>query len=224
LQQATGAAGGAAITLTKRIPVAAGLGGGSSDAAAALLGLRRLWRVDRDKSAVYRIAAELGSDVPFFLRGGTALGSGRGDALELLPMPVERFAVVVTPRYLGADDGKTSRLYGLLKSQHFTDGSSTGAVVFRIAKGQPVGNAMRNTFMAVAADAHQSYDTARAAFATTEAKTVLLAGAGPSLFTLVDDDAVGERITASMEQVGYEAHMVRLLGLWSSNGLESEST
>jgi 4-diphosphocytidyl-2-C-methyl-D-erythritol kinase len=223
LREATGVAGGAAITLAKRIPVAAGLGGGSSDAAATLLGLRRLWGVDRDKSVVYRIAAGLGSDVPFFLRGGTAIGSGKGDALELLPMPVERFAVVVTPRDVGADDAKTSRLYGLLKPPHFSDGSSTGAVVFRIVKGQPVGNAMRNTFSAVAGDAHESYQKACAALATTEAGTILLAGAGPSLFTLVDGEVVGERIAASMEQAGYEAHMARLLGPWSGDGLDAES-
>jgi 4-diphosphocytidyl-2-C-methyl-D-erythritol kinase len=222
LREATGVAGGAAIMLRKRIPVAAGLGGGSSDAAATLLGLRRLWGVDRDKSAIYRIAAGLGADVPFFLRGGTAIGSGRGDAQELLPMPVERFAVVVTPRDLPADEAKTSRLYGLLKPQHFSDGSSTGAVVFRITKGQPVGNAMRNTFAAVASVAHASYEMTCTIFGTTEAGTTMLAGAGPSLFALVEDEVVGERIRGSMELAGYEAHLVGLLRPWPGNGLEAD--
>jgi 4-diphosphocytidyl-2-C-methyl-D-erythritol kinase len=222
LRAATGVASGAAIRLTKRIPVAAGLGGGSSDAATTLLGLRRLWGVDRDKSAIYRIAAALGSDVPFFLRGGTAVGSGRGDALELLPMPVEGFAVVVTPRELAADDAKTSRLYGLLKPQHFSDGSSTGAVVFRIAKGQPVGNALRNTFEQVALAAHDSYEMTCTIFGTTEAGKTLLAGAGPSMFTLVSDEAVGEKIAASMVRAGYEAHVARLLGPWGGDGLDAE--
>lgn len=220
LREASGTSAGAAITLRKRIPVAAGLGGGSSDAAATLLGLRRLWGVDRDKSAVYRIAASLGADVPFFLRGGTAIGSGKGDALELLPMPVERFAVVVTPRGLQADDAKTSRLYGLLKPAHFTDGSSTGAVVFRIAKGQPVRDALRNTFEQVAATAHDSYEMTRTIFGTTEAGKTLLAGAGPSMFTLADDEEVGGRIVAKMVGSGYEAHLVRLLGPWPGDGLE----
>ena len=221
LRAATGVATGAAITLTKRIPVAAGLGGGSSDAAAALLGLRRLWGVDQDKSAIYRIATGLGSDVPFFLNGGTALGTGRGDALELLPMPVERFAVVVTPRDMTTDDAKTSRLYGLLKPQHFTDGSSTDGLVSRIENGLSVGNAMRNTFAAVAADAHLSYEAARFAFATTKVGTVLLAGAGPSLFALLDDESLGELIAATMERAGYESHVAQLLGPWSSNGFEA---
>jgi 4-diphosphocytidyl-2-C-methyl-D-erythritol kinase len=188
LREATGVAGGAAIMLRKRIPVAAGLG----------------------------------ADVPFFLRGGTAIGSGRGDAQELLPMPVERFAVVVTPRDLPADEAKTSRLYGLLKPQHFSDGSSTGAVVFRITKGQPVGNAMRNTFAAVASVAHASYEMTCTIFGTTEAGTTMLAGAGPSLFALVEDEVVGERIRGSMELAGYEAHLVGLLRPWPGNGLEAD--
>jgi 4-diphosphocytidyl-2-C-methyl-D-erythritol kinase len=219
LREATGVAGGAAIRLRKRIPVAAGLGGGSSDAAATLLALRQLWDVDRDKSVIYRIAASLGSDVPFFLRGGTAVGSGRGDALELLPMPVERFAVVVTP-VAGAEDAtKTSRLYSLLEPRHFSDGSGAGAVIFRIVKGQPVGNALRNTFEQVAFSAHDSYEMMCTMFGTTEAGTTLLAGAGPSMFTLVDDEAVAERIAASMVSAGFEARVARLLGPWGSEGL-----
>jgi 4-diphosphocytidyl-2-C-methyl-D-erythritol kinase len=220
LREAVGPSGasGAAITLHKRIPVAAGLGGGSSDAAAALLGLRRLWGVDGDMSLIYGIAASLGSDVPFFLRGGTAIGRGRGDVLDSLPTPVERFAVVVTP-HEHADSAKTARMYGLLEPKHYTDGSSTDAVVSRLTKRFPIGTAMRNTFMAVAASAYKSYEVALSTLATTEADTALLAGAGPSLFTLVDDAAKGERIMTSMATGDYEAHVARLLGPWSSDGL-----
>ena len=82
------------VTLQKNIPMKAGLGGGSSDAAAALLGLRRLWKVRVPDERIHEMAATLGSDVPFFLVGGTALGIGRGDevyALESLP----RYSVVL---------------------------------------------------------------------------------------------------------------------------------
>ena len=222
LRAATWTKAGAAITLTKRIPVAAGLGGGSSDAAVTLLGLRRLWSVDYDKSAIYRIAASLGADVPFFLRGGTAIGSGKGDALELLPLPVERFAVVVSPRGTAADETKTMRLYGLLRPEHFSDGSSTVSVVFRIVNGQPMGNALRNTFTAVASQAHDSYEMTCTIFGTTAAGTTMLAGAGPSMFTLLDDEMVGKRIVTSMELAGYEAHLVRLLGPSGGDEFESE--
>jgi 4-diphosphocytidyl-2-C-methyl-D-erythritol kinase len=85
---------GVRITLTKRIPVAAGLGGGSADAAATLAGLNRLWRLRLPTADLVRIAATLGSDVPFFLSGGTALGLGRGD--DVFPLrELPRLGVVV---------------------------------------------------------------------------------------------------------------------------------
>ncbi len=78
---------GAEVLLTKRIPAGAGLGGGSSDAAATLLGLERLWGLDPDPAGRAALALELGSDVPFFLLGGTALGEGRGEILTPVPPP-----------------------------------------------------------------------------------------------------------------------------------------
>ena len=138
LRGATGATRGAAITLRKQIPVAAGLGGGSSDAAAALLGLGRLWALDLDQAQLGALAARLGSDVPFFLGGATALASGRGEQLEELPAPVERFAVIVTPT-TGGDERKTARMYGLLDSRAYSDGSRTAETARRIHAGEPVG-------------------------------------------------------------------------------------
>jgi 4-diphosphocytidyl-2-C-methyl-D-erythritol kinase len=88
---------GARIHLEKRIPSPGGLGGGSSNAAAALVGLKRLWRLEFSDDEFQSIAAELGSDVPFFLHGGTALGTGRGEVIEALRDISERFMVVVTP-------------------------------------------------------------------------------------------------------------------------------
>lgn len=76
---------GVRITLTKAIPPGSGLGGGSSNAAATLMGLDRLWRIQADPGVLFAIARRLGADVPFFLYGGACLGVGRGD--ELLPLP-----------------------------------------------------------------------------------------------------------------------------------------
>ena len=76
-----GAPAGVAMTLRKQIPVAAGLGGGSADAAAALAGLHALWKGRLARADLMQLAGELGSDVPFFLMGGTALGLGRGEDL-----------------------------------------------------------------------------------------------------------------------------------------------
>lgn len=88
---------GVRVSLRKRIPVAAGLGGGSSDAAAALAGARALFGLDVDDGTLADVCLEVGSDVPFFLTGGTALGTGRGELLEPLPRLDRGFFVIVAP-------------------------------------------------------------------------------------------------------------------------------
>ncbi len=91
--------GGAHFTLVKRIPSGAGLGGGSADAAAALLGLRRLYAVRLARRRWIEIAAELGSDVPFALTGGTALGLGRGERLTSLRLAEPFRVLIAVPRW-----------------------------------------------------------------------------------------------------------------------------
>jgi 4-diphosphocytidyl-2-C-methyl-D-erythritol kinase len=87
------------VSLRKRIPAAAGLGGGSADAAMALLGLSRIWELDVDIPTLSRVAAGVGSDVPFFLVGGTALGLGRGDDIYPLVDLPRTYVVIVRPHF-----------------------------------------------------------------------------------------------------------------------------
>jgi 4-diphosphocytidyl-2-C-methyl-D-erythritol kinase len=88
---------GAHITLEKRIPVGGGLGGGSANAAASLILLEAFWSAGLDRQALLRIAAGLGSDVPFFLEGGLALGVGRGEEIHPLADLGELGIVLVVP-------------------------------------------------------------------------------------------------------------------------------
>ena len=97
LLRAGGWPGNVAIELKKLIPAGAGLGGGSSDAAAVLLALRRLLKPRPHPEMLAEVAAELGSDVPFFLQGGTAVGLGRGEEVYPLPDQPRRWLVLVAP-------------------------------------------------------------------------------------------------------------------------------
>ena len=102
---------GIKITLFKNIPVAAGLAGGSSDAAAALIGLNEIWQIGLNLNALQEIAAEIGSDVPYCLKGGTALARGRGEILEQLP-PLPFFWVVLAiPSSLEISTAKAYRSF-----------------------------------------------------------------------------------------------------------------
>ncbi len=98
LQRHTGTDLGATIRMTKQIPIAAGLGGGSSDAATALIGLSRLWKLNLQDAQMKALAASLGSDVPFFLSGSPlAIGRGRGERCEPLEGALRLIHVLVVP-------------------------------------------------------------------------------------------------------------------------------
>jgi 4-diphosphocytidyl-2C-methyl-D-erythritol kinase len=137
---------GARIRLEKRIPVGAGLGRGSSCAAATLLGLARLWDLKRaeEEEGLHRLAERLGSDVPFFLqalqgRGGTALAWGRGEQIKPLPSPPTQWLVLLfLPLHL---ERKTATLYGLLRPQHYTSGEKTLQLAQSLEEGLPLEDA-----------------------------------------------------------------------------------
>ncbi|MFM6981695.1 MAG: 4-(cytidine 5'-diphospho)-2-C-methyl-D-erythritol kinase [Microbacteriaceae bacterium] len=105
IADATGYSGGVHIAVDKRVPIAGGMGGGSADAAAALAAVNELWGTGLDDSQLLRLAADLGSDVPFAFRGGTAVGLGRGDELHDVPdSAVFQWVLVMSDRGLSTPD------------------------------------------------------------------------------------------------------------------------
>ena len=200
LRQRAGAfaqrAGGARIALTKRVPAAAGLGGGSSDAAAALRGLRRLWRLELGDAELARIGAELGADVPFLLRGGTSLAGGIGEQLQALPDLVA-WAVLYTPPY--RVDDKTARAYRALRPQDRSDGAAARAAAAALRGGRwpDLGHAP-NAFERVADELFPGLAEHRARLTAAGAGWVRLSGAGPTLFTLTPDRRTAEAIRARL--------------------------
>jgi 4-diphosphocytidyl-2-C-methyl-D-erythritol kinase len=116
LKERYGVAQGAAIRLEKRIPSPGGLGGGSSNGAVTLLGLCKLWGISPSFSELCEIAAQLGSDVPYFLFGGTALGTDRGTEIKLLPETSANFLLLITPNI----DVSTASVFAGLNAPNLT--------------------------------------------------------------------------------------------------------
>ena len=97
LQEISGVSRGVTIAISKRIPIGAGLGGGSSDAAATLKGLLKQWELTYTENEITKIAKQIGADVPFFIKGGTAYATGIGDKLTQIKSPPKYFYVLVYP-------------------------------------------------------------------------------------------------------------------------------
>lgn len=185
LRSATGLDGkaGAHITLQKRIPLSAGLGGGSSDAAATLLGLRDLWGLKLSTGDLLDLAEKLGSDVPFFLGGRTVLVEGRGERVTRIPSPPPGWAVLVCPRYDLAD--KTRRLYSALTSMDMSEGIVTHRLIAALVAGRfPDSTLLYNAFERVAYGIFDGLDRVRQTVARASGRDVHLSGSGPTLYVL----------------------------------------
>ncbi|MEX2157794.1 MAG: 4-(cytidine 5'-diphospho)-2-C-methyl-D-erythritol kinase [Dehalococcoidia bacterium] len=190
LKKRCGYAGGAHIDLEKRIPVGAGLGGGSSDAAAVLRGLRALWQLDLSDDDLMRMAADLGSDVPFFVVGGRALATGRGEKIEPLPKTADQTLVIAWPeRRL---DNKTARMYAALKEEHFRE------------PGMAPNDGTFNTFELVLDEVDREAADLFVRAAKAVHLTPRLCGSGPAFFLIVPAGQAAPTI-AALEGLGLHA-------------------
>jgi 4-diphosphocytidyl-2-C-methyl-D-erythritol kinase len=189
---------GASMTLVKRIPAAAGLGGGSCNAAATLVGLNSVWDAQLSTKQLCELAAQLGSDVPFFLRGGAALMRGRGDELQSLPPCVGQWLLLLVPPHAVQD--KTRRLYAALEPGDFTDGTTTRATAGHLRRRASLDEVkLVNGFERAARHVFPGLDdTWHAAERLTE-KRFCLSGAGPSLFTFAANQAEARRLAKSLK-------------------------
>ena len=208
LQRVTGAAGGATITVNKCIPLVSGLGGDSSDAAAVLRGLNHLWGLGLSQKDLIELAPHLGSDVAFFLYGGTALVEGRGEIVTPLPPLPHRWVVLAMPP-VPRLPGKTERLYASVNASHYTDGQITRRLVDEIRGGREFTPALLfNTFENVAFTHFSGLGVSRRHMLKIGVPHVHLAGSGPALFTLLDDRTQADELYVRLQQQRLEPYLV----------------
>lgn len=208
LQETTGCTKGALISIEKGIPVAAGLGGGASDAAAALRALNELWQLGLSRDQLLQLASEVGADVAFFLHGGTALGEGRGEKVTPLP-PFPAATVVLLKPPVAVPRDKTRRLYDSLDPSRFTSGQFSTRMVELLEQGCAIpSSSLFNIFESVAFSAFPGLEGYWRHLFDLGADNVHLAGSGPTLFTLLKDEVKGEGLYQTLRQEGLEVYLV----------------
>lgn len=185
IAQRCGMQAGVHIDLTKTIPIGAGLGGGSSDAAATLSGLHQLWNLRMSDTELSAIAVQLGSDVPYFMRGGSAYATARGDVLDYFRLNLPYWILVVYPNL----HVSTAWAYQEFKSQNSKFKISLkSAVLDHINEPQKLRQLVVNDFETIVVHTHEPVARARDALIGSGAEFVQLSGSGSSVYGLFRDE------------------------------------
>ncbi|MGC4191901.1 MAG: 4-(cytidine 5'-diphospho)-2-C-methyl-D-erythritol kinase [Thermomicrobiales bacterium] len=194
--------GGIEVNLTKHIPIAGGLGGASSNAAATLLCIDALTPLEQrlGRPTLMTVAASIGSDVPFFLGTPIAMATGTGTTLSPLPvLPKQQYTVLVSPAI--ALPRKTATLYRAIVPSDFTDGTRTDALANLIASGAALvfdAEVLANPFRTAWTRLGDPIAAVERALIQAGAFWVALSGAGPTVYTLTDDrdraDSIATRL------------------------------
>ncbi|RAP73319.1 4-(cytidine 5'-diphospho)-2-C-methyl-D-erythritol kinase [Paenibacillus montanisoli] len=200
---------GVYIHLDKKIPVAAGLAGGSSDAAATLRGLNRLWQLGISEDELCTLGAELGSDVPFCVTGGTAIARGRGEKLERISNPPQCWVILAKPPI----NVSTADVYGKLRASELKHHPSTADMLDAIKNGSfsDVCTYLGNVLETVTLQLHPEVLQLKEIMQRLGADGVLMSGSGPTVFGLVSKEAKVSRIYNGLRGFCKEVYVVRML-------------
>lgn len=185
------------LHLDKVIPVGAGLGGGSSDAATTLLALDHLWGANLDCHRLTTLAAGLGSDVPFFLHGGTCLVAGRGERVRPLPRPAPAWYVLVTPPI----HVSTARVFAAVTPEDWSDGEQTRRIAAYSAPGAPIPsgpNGLEEALCRIYPAAGEALQRIRERLPVSR-----LSGSGPTAFAPFPGQAEALAAAESLRDLGY---------------------
>jgi 4-diphosphocytidyl-2-C-methyl-D-erythritol kinase len=186
LRDLTGTHMGVEITLKKQIPIGAGLGGGSADAAAVLKGLTKLWSLDITRDELQTISASLGSDVPFFFTGMTAFATGRGEILDPFDLKLPYTILLVTPRIHVSTGWAYAQLGPFPKTKR---PDLRGTLEAGIADKVRLQNDLTNDFEEAVFKHHPEIAAIKATLLREGATCALMSGSGSSVFGLFADPA-----------------------------------
>ncbi|MGE7930515.1 4-(cytidine 5'-diphospho)-2-C-methyl-D-erythritol kinase [Lysinibacillus xylanilyticus] len=200
---------GVSITIEKEIPIAAGLAGGSSDAAATLKGLNELWNLGLSIDELAELGSKIGSDVSFCVYGGTALATGRGEKIQELPAPPNCWVVLAKPK-IGVS---TAEVYGGLKVEGL-EHPNTKQMMHAIETEdyELLCKSLGNVLETVTFKLHPEVVMLKEQMKRFGADATLMSGSGPTVFGLVDSEARVSRIYNGLRGFCEEVYAVRILG------------
>ncbi|MFC3882062.1 4-(cytidine 5'-diphospho)-2-C-methyl-D-erythritol kinase [Bacillus songklensis] len=200
---------GVTISIVKAIPVAAGLAGGSSDAAATLRGLNKLWGLNLSIDELASLGAEIGSDVSFCVYGGTALATGRGEIIEQIEPPPNCWVILAKPE-IGVSTAEVYKNLDLLNVQH----PNVEAMVQAISNKDydKMCSLVGNVLESVTLHMHPEVALIKEQMKRFGADAVLMSGSGPTVFGLVQYDSRMQRIYNGLRGFCEKVYAVRLLG------------
>jgi 4-diphosphocytidyl-2-C-methyl-D-erythritol kinase len=209
--QAAANHGGVDITIEKKIPIGAGLAGGSADAAATLVGIDLLWQLGLAQQELQELAAQLGSDIPFCISGGTALATGRGEQLDTLYGLTNLYAVLGKYNSLSVSTPWAYKAYREAFSETYLDLETTGAerreaihsgpILGAIAHqdGPTIGQLLHNDLEKVVLTAHPKVTELKTVMTQAGGLGTLMSGSGPTVFTLTPTRAEAEAIAQHIQ-------------------------
>lgn len=211
LKEEYGVADGVNIYIEKKIPVAAGLAGGSSDAAAVLRGCNRLWNLDLTLERLAELGARVGSDVPFCLYRGTALATGRGERIAPLP-PLPPCWVVLAKPPIGVS---TAEIYQSLKWEQIAEHPDTKGVIEALHRKHfhGVASRLKNVLEPVTFEKHPEVAALKEKMLHFGADGVCMTGTGPTVYALLAQESRALRLYHALKGFCKEVYMVRNLVL-----------
>ena len=196
MQQEYGLTGGVSMELVKRIPMAAGLAGGSADAAAVLKGMNQLYELEISEERLCELGARLGSDIPFCLLGGTMLAEGRGEKLTRLPDFPETFVVLAKPE-VGVSTAWAYKTYDAGYDGHHPDNEAMLAAIGAGSLDRAAG-LLCNVLEGVTVRKHAIIDSYKQTMLQQGALASMMSGSGPTVFGLAGDEASAGKIAAAI--------------------------
>ncbi|AGZ54766.1 4-diphosphocytidyl-2-C-methyl-D-erythritol kinase [Bacillus velezensis] len=200
---------GVSIMITKVIPVAAGLAGGSSDAAATLRGLNRLWDLKLSVEELAELGAEIGSDVSFCVYGGTALATGRGEKIRHISAPPHCWVVLAKPT-IGVSTAEVYRRLNLQQVRHPDVQAMIDAIEEKSF--QKVCGQLGNVLESVTLSLHPEVAMIKNQMKRFGADAVLMSGSGPTVFGLVQYESKVQRIYNGLRGFCDQVYAVRMIG------------